>query len=215
MGNKNGGKQDRGPWQDDVLRRLAKKKVPLPADVTELTHEALLRKTRRFILILVAVEMVALGTIFAFAGIFPGFVDEARIGFDAEAELWVTAILIGLPVGSGLLVRWLIGGRIRRRPDEGDHPWRFLVTGEGMDVTTAGGRRLAGPWPSWTYRGYRYITVKHSRIPIGLTVACDDTEIAIEFSRFTRRDATALMRAVMQGLESIGHTDRAPMTSKA
>jgi hypothetical protein len=201
------GTQDRGAWKDDVLRRLARKRVPLPVDVTELTHAALRRRTRRIILITVGIEFAALAILLAAFGIFPGFVDESRIGFDAEAELWLAAALIGLPVGCGLLVRWLIGPRIRRRPDEADHPWRFLVTAEGMDVTTAGGRRLAGPWSRWTYRGYRYLVMKHNRIPTGLTVACDDTEIFLELSRFSRRDALALVRGVLQGLESAGHTD--------
>ena len=45
-------------------------------------------------------------------------------------------------------------------------------------------------------------------IPISLQVACEGTAIVIELSRFRRREATQLMRGVLQGLASAGHTDR-------
>lgn len=203
------GRKDRGPWQDPILRRLAKKQVTLPVEVTELTHAELRRKTNRLILVMIGLEFAVFAILFAVMGIFPGFVDETRFtALDANAEFWLAVVLLSLPLGTGLLVRWLIGPRIRRRPDEADHPWRFRLTAEGMEVATPNDRRLAGSWPSWTYRGYRYLSVKGNRIPIGLVVACDGTEIAIEFSRFRRRESATLIRGVLQGLASAGNTDR-------
>jgi hypothetical protein len=201
--------KDRGPWKDDVVRRLAKKQVALPIEVVELDHATLLRRTRDFLLIFMGVEFAALAILFAVIGVLPGFMDYAQFTeVDPHAELWLAAFLFGAPLFSGLLVRWLIGRRIRRRPDEADHPWRFRLTAEAMEVTSAQNRTLAGPWAKWTYRGYGYITIKTSRIPISLHVACEDTEISVEFSRFRRREATRIMRGVLQGLASAGNTDR-------
>lgn len=203
--------KDKGPWKDDVVRRLAKKPVAFPLEVAELEHAALIRRTRNFLLIFIGVEFAALAVLFAAMGMLPGFMDYERFTeVDPDAELWLAAILFGAPLFSALLIRWGIGRRIRRRPDEADHPWRFRLTAEGMEVTSAQNRTLAGPWAKWTYRGYGYITIKNSRIPISLHVANGESEIAVEFSRFRRRDATRLIRGVLQGLASAGNTDREP-----
>jgi hypothetical protein len=195
-------------WEDRSLRSLARRQVALPVEAVELTQDALRRRANRLVLIMAAAEFVALATIFAVAGIFPGFIDHDRITVEGDAELWLVGVLIGLPAGSALLVRWLVQSRIRARPDEADHPWRFLATREGLSVTNAGNGRLEGPWSDWTYAGYRYISVKHNRIPTGIKIACQGTVIFLELSRFRRRVALDLIRAVMQGLESVGHTDR-------
>jgi hypothetical protein len=201
--------KDKGPWKDDVLRRLAKKRVPLPVVVTELTHAQLRLRMRNFLLIFVGGEFAALAIMFALMGMLPGFIDREKFtSFDSSTEWTFAAFLFGLPLLSALLIWWIAGGRIRRRPDEPDHPWRFDVTTERMEVTSAQNRTLAGPWAQWLYRGYGYVTVKHSRIPISLHVACDEAEITIEFSRFRRREATQLFRAVLQCLAAVGHTDR-------
>ncbi|HKY94037.1 MAG TPA: hypothetical protein VJL84_01975 [Kiloniellales bacterium] len=201
--------KDSGPWKDGALRRLAKKPVALPVEVAELDHATLIRRTNRLILILVSAEFVAFAILFAVVGVLPGFVDQSRFTeIDPQAELWLAAILFGVPLLTGLLIRWLIHARIRRRPDEADHPWRFRVTADGMEVASAQDRHLAGPWANWTWRGYSYLLVKGSRIPTALHLACEDTGIVIEFSRFRRREATQIIRAVLQGLASVGHTDR-------
>ena len=201
--------KDRGPWKDDVVRRLAKKQVALPIEVAELDHATLMRRTNRLLLILIGVEFAALAILFAIMGLLPGFIDRERFTeIPSDIEWTMAAILFGVPLFSGLLIRWLIHGRIRRRKDEADHPWRFRLTAEGMEVTSTQHRTLAGPWAKWTYRGYGYLSIKGSRIPISLHVACEDTEITIEFSRFRRREATQIMRAALQGLASAGNTDR-------
>jgi hypothetical protein len=196
-------------WEDRNVQRLAKPAVAWPVEVVEFEHRALRRRTNRLILIVMALAFVALGTIFALAGIFPGLVDEERVTVtDERAQAWLAAILFGLPFATGLLVRWLIQPRIRRRPDEADHPWRFQATRESLRVDTAGGRFLEGPWSRWRYAGYRYALVKNNRIPTALVIACEGEEIGIEFSRFPRRAAGQLAAAVLQGLASAGHGDR-------
>lgn len=200
--------KDEGPWKDNVVRRLAKKQVAFPIEVAELDHATLMRRTRNFLLIFMGVEFAALAIVFAVMGMLPGFMDYARFTeVDPDAELWLAAVLFGAPLLSALLVRLMIGRRIRRRPDEADHPWRFQLTAEGMEVTSAQNRTLAGAWAKWTYRGYGYITIKSSRIPISLHVACDGTDIEIELSRFRRREAIQITRGVLQGLASAGNTD--------
>jgi len=202
---------DEGPWQDDDLRRLARKKIAFPLDVSALSHAELIRRLRRFLLIFAGAEFAALAILFATMGVLPGFIDRStQSAIDGDAELTFLALLFGLPLASALLVWLVVHRRYRRRPDEADHPWRFRLSADGMEVTTAQDRRLAGPWSAWTYRGYRYVTIKHSRVPIALHVACEGTEIAIEFFRFRRREATQIIRGVLQGLESAGNTDRAP-----
>lgn len=201
--------KDKGPWKDDVLRRLAKRQVAFPLEVAELEHGALVRRMRRFLLIIVGVEFVALAVLFAVMGVLPGFVDHSRVtGVDSDTELTLAGVLFGAPLLTWLLAWWFIQPRIRRRPDEADHPWRFRLDAGGMAVASAQDRRLAGPWAEWTYRGYGYITVKSSRIPTALHVGCGEDQVTIEFTRFRRRDATQIIRGLLQGLASAGNTDR-------
>lgn len=197
------------PWQDWNLHRLAKPAVSLPLALSELHHSALKRKVKLFFLVSMASIFVIFAVLFAVLGIFPGFIDrEAHPSFDANAELTLLAVLVGLPIFTGLLILLLIHGRFRRRQDEDDHPWRFVATRDGLEVTSAGGRKLAGPWSEWRYAGYRYMRVKTSRVPTSLVVILGNDPVEIEFSRFRRRDAGQLAAAVLQGLAAAGRTDR-------
>jgi len=201
--------QPEGPWKDDVVRRLAKKQVAFPLEVAELEHGALVRRLRCFILISMGVAFAALAILFAAMGMLPGFFDYSRFtAVEPDAELTLAGILFGAPVLTGLLIWWIVYRRFRRRPDEADHPWRFRLDAGGMEVASAQNQVLAGPWATWSYRGYGYVTIKSSRVPISLHVACGESEITIEFSRFRRREATQLIRGVLQGLAGAGNTDR-------
>jgi len=201
--------REEGPWQDSILHRLAKPAVALPLQVSELRHDELKRKVKRFVLAATAITFLVFALLFAVLGIFPGFIDrDALTSFDDNAELTLLALLFGLPIGTGLLVLLLIHGRFRRRKDEDDHPWRFAVTRDGLEVVSAGGNRLVGAWAEWQFAGYRYLSLKGNRMPTGLEVAQGGDRVEIEFSRFRRRDAGQLAAAVLQGLASAGRTDR-------
>ena len=196
--------KDEGPWRDSALRALAKRPVPLPFTASEVTHDQLRRKFRRVLLALGLFAFVLFVIIFAAAGIFPAFITSPDFAGDA----WdLAAVLFGVPLGTVLLVWLLVRGRVRRRADEADHPWRFTATPEGLTVDTAGGRRFAGPWSAWRYAGYRYLTLKGSRIPTGLEIALGGTTLAVEFSRFGRRAAGQLAAALLRGLASAGQRD--------
>lgn len=87
-------------WEDRSLRSLARRQVALPVEAVELTQEALRRRANRLVLIMAAAEFVAIGTIFAVAGVFPGFIDQDRITVEGDAELWLAVVLIGLPAAA-------------------------------------------------------------------------------------------------------------------
>ena len=195
--------EDTGPWTDDVLRRLARKRVALPVVVAELENDELRRRGNRVVLGIMGLEVLVLGILLAAMGVFPGAGDAGP-----EAELWLAVILLAVPLLTGLLLRFILRTRDRRRPDEADHPWRFHVTAEGMEVLSAQGRRLAGPWSSWTYRSHGIEGVRQGCMAVSLQLACEGDEISIEFSRFRRSDAMQLVPGVLQGLARVGHTDR-------
>jgi hypothetical protein len=196
--------KDQGPWRDGALRALAKRAVELPFAASELTHAQLRRKFRIVLLTLGLFAFALFAITFAAMGILPGFISSP--GFVGD-EWTLAAVLFGVPLGAVLLAWLLVQGRVRRRADEADHPWSFTATQEGLAVTTAGGRRHAGPWSAWRYAGYRYITVKHSRIPTALEVELEGTRLVVEFSRFGRRAAGRLAAALLRGLASAGQRD--------
>ncbi len=199
----------KSPWDDSSLRALARRRVTLPLEIAELSHAAVKHKLKRFLIITMAAEFVGLGILFAALGVFPGFIDrDAFTSVDPGAETALLAVLLGVPLFTAGLVLLLIHRRVRRRPDEQDHPWRFQVTTEGLTLSTAQGQRFAGPWATWYYDGYSYMQIKMNRFPIGLSIAREGRSFAIEFSRFRRRDSAVLCAAVLQGLVTAGHTDR-------
>lgn len=196
--------KDTGPWRDPALRALARRPVALPFQASELTHGQLRRKLRVLLLALFVIAFALFGALFAAVGIFPGFVTSP--GF--VGDQWdLVAVLFGVPLGAVLLVWLLVRGRVRRRPDEADRPWSFTATTEGLSVATAAGRRYAGPWSAWRYAGYRYLSIKGSRVPTGLELELGGTLLAVEFSRFGRRDAGRLAAALLRGLASAGQRD--------
>jgi len=204
MAKDQGKEKDRGPWQDSTLRALAKRQVALPLTASELTHAQLRRKLRIVLLALGGFTFVLFAIIFAAAGILPGFVTSP--GF--VGDQWdLAAVLFGVPLGAVLLVWLLVHGRVKRRPDESDHPWSFTASHEGLVVSTAGGRRYEGPWSAWRYAGYRYMTLKGSRIPTGLDLEQGTTRFEVIFSRFGRRAAGLLAAALLQGLARAGQRD--------
>jgi len=196
--------KDQGPWRDGALRALAKRAVALPFAASELTHGQLRRKLKIVLLTLGLFAFALFAITFAAMGILPGFISSP--GFVGDTWM-LAAVLLGVPLGAVLLAWLLVQGRVRRRADEADHPWSFTATQEGLAVTTAGGRRHAGPWSAWRYAGYRYITVKHSRIPTALEVELEGTRLAVEFSRFGRRAGGRLAAALLRGLASAGQRD--------
>jgi hypothetical protein len=196
--------KDQGAWRDSSLRRLAKTEVTLPLTASELTHAQLRRKFRIVMLALGGFAFAVFAIAFAAAGIFPGFVTSP--GFVGD-EWVLAAVLFGVPLGAVLLAWLLVQGRVRRRADEADHPWSFTATREGLTVSTTGGRRFEAPWSAWRYAGYRYMTLKNNRIPIGLDIELAGTQLAVEFSRFGRRAAGQLAAALLQGLASAGQRD--------
>jgi hypothetical protein len=200
--------KDKGPWKDAALRSLARRPVALPLDVSELTHAALRRRLWRVLGILTGGEFIALALLFAILGVLPGFIDRGSFGsLEPGAETALLGVLFGVPLVSALVIYVLVHRRVRRRPDEDDHPWRFQATESGLTVGGAGGWQRRAGWSAWRYAGYDYILVKMNRIPTGLRIALDGREIEIELSRFRRREAFALAAAVLREMGRAGQSD--------
>lgn len=200
--------KDKGPWTDSALRSLVRRRVTLPLDVSELSHAALWRRLWRMLGLLFGGEFVVLALLFAFMGVLPGFMDrESFSSIEPGTETALLGVLFGAPLLSALLILFVAQRRIRRRPDEADHPWRFQATAAGLTVGGAGGWQRHAGWSEWRYAGYNFILVKTNRIPVALRIALEGHEIAIELSRFRRRDAFALAAAVLQQLGRAGQSD--------
>lgn len=199
----------KGPWSDYVLRGLAKRRVTLPLDISELTYAAQRRRLWRFLLVMLAIEFLVFVALFAALGVLPGFIDRAAFSsLDAEAENVLLAVLFGAPLLTGVLVLFILLPRLRRRADEAEHPWRFQVLPQALTVTSAGGRRWSGGWADWRYLGYRFTQIKLNRIPIALHLGLGEQELRIEFARFRRREIGQLAAALLQGLAAAGQSDR-------
>lgn len=200
--------QDKGPWTNSALRGLARRRVTLPLDVSELTQAELRRQLWRVLGLLAGGEFVALALLFAILGVLPGFVDRTEFSsIEPGAETALLGVLFGVPLFSALLVFFVVQRRIRRRPDEDDHPWRFQATEAGLRVGGASGWQRQATWSEWRYAGYNYALVKTNRVITGLRIALEGREIEIELSRFRRRAGFDLAAAALQGMGRAGQGD--------
>jgi hypothetical protein len=187
-------------WRDTLLQRAARGRVELPLLTHERSRSQQNGYAARIAVITTLATAAGLATILVTVLVTSG----PKGGSTADLPMIAAVLLLGLPVGIGLIVYLIFWLSAVRRVRDGDgHPYRFEATADAFAVTRSDGTRIAAPWQRWTYRAYRYTSYHGSPIAVrDLELACDGRSIVIHVPR-TRR-ARQLLRAVLQRLAAHG-----------
>jgi len=179
------------PWLDDTLQKLLRPVQKLPVFADERTAKEQHRRVQIFSLIALVVLVTVLGGGFLALGVGP--------------EVSATTILLMVavvPLGIALLFYcflWLVF--VMGRKDDGDHPWRWAATKQGLMLKRSTGKIHEGAWGDWRYESYRYLTIKNQRGVIGLEVSLNGETFLIDLKRIKGiRPNVRLARAVVQQL---------------
>jgi hypothetical protein len=176
-------------WLDSWLEKLLRPVQTLPVVTAERTAR---QQHRRL-------QWVTLGMLAALVAILGGLLLAFGAGQAMPLKVFLE-VVVALPlIVAALFYAALYVTLVRNKRDDGDHPWRFAVTGKGLRIERSGGAKLHdGAWSDWRFVGYKYISVKHQRSVTRLELALNGEQLTIDLNRVP--GGLALARAVVQQL---------------
>jgi hypothetical protein len=178
-------------WLDDTLEKLLRPVQKLPVFADERSAVEQHRRVQLFAVVMLVSLMAVMG----------GAMLSAGAGPDMSTST-ILQVVVAVPLGIALLFYgflWLVF--VRGRRDDGDHPWRWAATKQGLMLRRGTGTVHEGTWAQWRFEGYRYMTIKSRRGVIGLEASLNGETFLIDLKRIKGiRPNVALARAVVQQL---------------
>ncbi len=178
-------------WLDEWLEKLLRPVQKLPVFADERTAQEQHRRVQYFALATLLSLMVAFGGALFAMGIAQQFPTMTLLHMVVTLPVVVAVLMYGL--------LYLV--LVRGRKDDGDHPWRWAATKQGLMLKRSTGKIYEGTWAQWRFEGYRYMSYRGSRGVTGLEVSLDGETIVIDLKRIKGiRPNLRLARAVVQQL---------------
>jgi hypothetical protein len=178
-------------WLDYSLEKLLRPVQKLPVFADERTAKEQHRRVQYFALATLLSLMVTLGGALLAMGIAPQFPTMTLLHMVVTLPVVVAVLMYGF-----LYLVFVHG-----RKDDGDHPWRYAATKQGLIVKRRNGKTHEGTWAQWRFEGYRYMSYRGSRGVTGLDLSLNGETLYLDLKRIKgMRPHLRLARAVVQQL---------------